>query len=426
MFLNMLSAYISSEDVDEWTTHYTYDDIWTSFAKDALNSVFLWAAVALAVILVAVGLFVRFKRPGSFAGYLKTAVALAVGFAAAVGLTMLSLEFYDMYESGSVFDMVLWPSVALCAAAVLGVAAAYVCSLFSQKTFKISLIVVGSAVAAALIALLVCLGIYYGSGDAADINGVDPETVKDLPLYLCSAGLIAAVALIAVFMGRGEKKGFDTKSIAYASICIAMSFALSYIRIVPMPQGGSITPASLLPLMLYSYMFGVRKGVFAGVIYGILQAVQDPWLLHPAQFLLDYPIAFAAIGVAGMFRRVKALNRIPQLSFALGAVVAGVLRFVSHVFSGVFAFSTWAGDQNPWIYSLGYNSFVFVDIAIVVVVGALIFSSRTFMKEVEKYSAKASPAKADGAQAQAAAAEPAPSSAPVQDGEETKTDTPVR
>lgn len=386
MFPNLLSAFISSEEVGD-ETHYVYNDIWTSFAKDALNSVFLWAAIALAVLLIAVGIFVRFKRPASFAQFFKTAAALAVGFAVAVITTMLALEFYDMYESGSVFDMVLWPTVSFGIVLIVSVAVAYVCSLFSQKTFKIALIVCGSVCAAAFVAMFVCLAVYYGSGDAANNNLEDPSTVKDLALYLSTAGLIVLIALLTVFMGKGEKKGFDTKSISYAAICIAMSFALSYIRIVPMPQGGSITPASLLPLMLYSYMFGVRKGVFAGFIYGILQAVQDPWILHPAQFLLDYPVAFAAIGLSGMFRHVKAFKKVPQVSFALGAVVAGVLRFVSHVFSGVFAFAEYAGTENPWIYSLGYNAFVFADIAIVIAVGAIILSSKTFVKEMNRYSA---------------------------------------
>ena len=172
-----------------------------------------------------------------------------------------------------------------------------------------------------------------------------------------------------------------------------MSFALSYIRIIAMPQGGSVTLASLLPLMVFSYMFGVRKGVFAGAIYGILQAVQDPWLLHPAQFLLDYPVAFAAIGVTGMFKKIPALNRIPQLSFALGAVVASALRFICHVFSGVFAFSQYAlwENMNPWIHSLAYNSFVFVDIAIVIVVGILVFSSKTFLREMNRYTGQTAP-----------------------------------
>lgn len=409
MFPNFLSAYIGVEEVGD-ETHYIYGDVWTSFAKTALNSVFLWAAIALAVILLAVGVFVKLKKAESFKGFLKTALALAVGFAVTVIVTMAALEFYDMYENGYLFDILLWPSVALGAAIILGVAACYICSLFSKKTFRISLIAAGSVCAAALIALLVCIGVYYASGDAADTNGVSQGSIQDLPLYLSSLGIIVVTALIAVFMGKGEKKGFDTKSIAYAAVCIAMSFALSYIRLFPMPQGGSVTLASLLPLMLYSYMFGIRKGVFAGVIYGILQAIQDPWLLHPAQFLLDYPIAFSVIGLTGMFRNVKKIGRIPQLSFALGGIVAGCLRFVSHVFSGVFAFSEYAYDSagnpmNAWVYSLGYNSFVFIDIAIVIVVGALVLSSKAFLKEMERHSAKPAAANKENAPQENAATE---------------------
>ena len=66
-----------------------------------------------------------------------------------------------------------------------------------------------------------------------------------------------------------------------------MSFALSYVRIFRLPMGGSITFASMLPFMLYSYMYGTKKGVLAGLVYGVLQAVQDPWIIHPAQFALD-------------------------------------------------------------------------------------------------------------------------------------------
>ena len=201
-------------------------------------------------------------------------------------------------------------------------------------------------------------------------------------------------------MGKDDEKGFETKHIAYAAVCISMSFALSYIRLFKMPQGGSVTLASLLPLMLYSYMFGVRKGVFAGFVYGLLQAVQDPWILHPAQFLLDYPVAFAAIGVSGMFRKVEKLNKFPQVSFTLGALVASSLRFISHVFSGVFAFWEFALDSlgnpmNVWAYSLGYNSFVFIDIAIVVAAGAFVLSSKAFMKEVNRHSAKKTEIKAE-------------------------------
>ena len=139
--------------------------------------------------------------------------------------------------------------------------------------------------------------------------------------------------------------------------------------------------------MLYSYMFGTKKGVFAGMIYGVLQAFQDTYILHPAQFLLDYPLAFSAIGLAGMFARTDSL-RYPQVKFALGAVVAGVGRLAMHFVSGIFAFGEFAPEGQPVaLYSFIYQaSYVLPDIAIVIVVGALLLSSRTFRHEIERYT----------------------------------------
>lgn len=394
MFLNLLSAFVGTTELPDGEggtyTGYIYDDVWTSFAKDALANVFLWLIVAAAIIVLAVGIFVRFKKADFFRTYVKYAITFAAGLAVTILVTMLSLEFFDMSENGYVFDLVLWPTVAAAAVIVLGLAACYVCSLYSKKAFKISLIASVSALVATIVALFVCLCIYFASGDAADNNGVSQGSVSDLGLYLSAAALIVVIIALAFILGRKDKKGFDTRTISYAAVCIAMSFALSYIKMWEMPQGGSITLASLLPLMIFSYMFGVKKGVFAGMIYGILQAIQDPWLIHPAQFLLDYPVAFAAIGLAGMFRSVKAFENKPQIAFALGGVVASLLRFLSHILSGVFAFSEYAGDQNPWIYSMGYNSFVFIDIAIVIVVGIIVFSSKSFMTYVNKYNGQKS------------------------------------
>ncbi|HIX08092.1 MAG TPA: energy-coupled thiamine transporter ThiT [Candidatus Borkfalkia faecipullorum] len=383
MLLNVLSSYISSTDEG-----YVYEDVWTSYAKDALSGVLLWLVVALLVVLLAVGVFVRLKRPDFLRTYVKFAIAFAAGIAVVIVTAMLSLEFFDMSENGYIFDLVLWPTVALAIVIVLSIAACYISSFYSAKSFKVTLIVCLSLSVAALIALFVCLGIYFTSGDAANNNWVSQESINGLGLYLCAAGLVVVILALTFFLGRKDRKKFDSRTISYAAVCIAMSFALSYIQLFTMPQGGSVTLASLLPLMIYSYMFGVKKGVFAGFIYGILQALQDPWLIHPAQFLLDYPVAFATIGLSGMFRNVKAFQGKPQLAVALGGIVASVLRFASHLFSGVFAFSEYAGDQNPWIYSLGYNSFVFIDIAIVIVVAIAVFSSKSFMAIVNKYNSE--------------------------------------
>ena len=154
--------------------------------------------------------------------------------------------------------------------------------------------------------------------------------------------------------------------------------------------------------------------MFAGFVYGLLQIIQDPWLIHPAQMLLDYPIAFAAIGLSGMFAHVKKLEKLPQLQIALGGIVASVLRFAAHLFSGVFAFSYLAPDVDAWIYSLGYNAtYVFPDIAIAIAVCIIVFSSRAFMKQVRKFSAPAKEAPAASAAPEIANA-PAEAAAPAQ------------
>ncbi len=388
---SLLVSYTGYFEDSEGNDHYDYPDIWTSFAKDGLQSVFLYAAIVLAVLLIGVGLFVYFKRRDTFKRYLTVAIALAVGFAVTVIIAMLALEFMDMQESGVIFDLVLYPAIVLGATAVLGAAVMYVTSLYGKKAFKIGMISSLSTIGAAAVAFLVCLGVYFSKGDAESNNGVEITASENALLYVCAVLMIALLLFFAFFFGRKDKKGFDSKSISYAAICIAMSFALSYLSPIHLPQGGSVTIASLLPLMIYSYMFGVKKGIFAGMIYGLLQAVQDPWIVHPAQFLLDYPIAFACIGVSGIFARLKKLERFPQIQIALGGILASVLRYVSHILSGVFAFSEYAYTSdglpmNAWVYSLGYNSFVFADIAIVIAAAILVFSSSAIVKQARKFN----------------------------------------
>ncbi len=384
--------------------YYLYEELWTEYAENTLSSVFLYAALALALILTGIGIFVKLKRAESFIPFIKTSLTIAVTFAVTVIITMLAIGFAKISEKGYLQEKVLLleliPPLVFGASVVLGSIACYVASFFSKKTYKITLFSSLSVMAAALLATVVCLAIYYSRAIAGDgyYDSEEYGKLNQVALYLSAAGLTVAAVAAAFALDRKNKFGFDSKCIALAGICVALSFALSYIKIFSMPQGGSVTLASLLPVMLFSYIYGTRKGLFVGLIYGMMQAMQNAYLIHPAQFFLDYPIAFAMAGFAGAFKNLRALDKLPQIKFALGAVAAGSLRFLSHVLSGVFAFGAYAvdaGNQNFWAYSTAYNSYVFIDIILVIAVGALLLSSRNFNRQVNRFTeskANAAPA----------------------------------
>ena len=339
--------------------------------SNIVRSVAIWLTIAAVIVFLTCFFAFKGEMRRKFAKFYGIG---AIIYACVIGILFLVLAFVE----DGIAAILFYPLLAL-----IVVLAGGALTLFFRRD-KITYIVVGCLAGAALIASLICMGINFSWGDALENNGLAAENVNTVGLYVSAAVLVLAVIAAAFLCGRKDKKGFSTRSITFAAVCIAMSFALSYLKIVEMPQGGSITIASLLPLMIYSYMFGTKKGVFAGFIYGILQAFQDTYILHPAQFLLDYPLAFSAIGLAGMFANVKAL-KFPQVRFALGALVAACGRFLMHFLSGIFAFGYFANIQPVWLYSLIYQAgYVLPDIAIAIVAGVLVFSSKTFVREMER------------------------------------------
>ena len=334
-------------------------------ALNSVRSVATWLTIALLIAFVACAFVFKGEKRAKF---LKASLITAVIYAAVVGITLLALTFAEDGLNIILFVPILVLIIAVVASAI---------TLYFVRN-KILYIVTGCVCGTALIAVLVCMGVEFS----------DTLVLSDqLGLYIGAVVLLAAVIVTAFLSERNNKPGFDSKSISYAAVCIAMSFALSYLRIVKMPQGGSITIASLLPLMLYSFMFGTKKGIFAGSIFGLLQAIQDPYIIHPAQFVLDYPAAFACIGLTGIFANFKPLEKLPQIQFLLGGIVAGLGRFIMHFISGTFAFGTWAPEGQPaWIYSLGYQAgYVLPDIAIAIAIGVIILCSPAVVKLVRKF-----------------------------------------
>jgi thiamine transporter len=144
-----------------------------------------------------------------------------------------------------------------------------------------------------------------------------------------------------------------TKLLAEMAVAIALGTVLSFVRFSIWPEGGSITAGSMVPLFWFSLRRGAKLGITAGLAYGVVQFFAGPFFVHPAQLLLDYPVAFGALGLSGLLRKHELAG------VALG--VAG--RFLAHFVSGVIFFATYAPavylgvdiGANAYTYSALYN-----------------------------------------------------------------------
>ena len=151
--------------------------------------------------------------------------------------------------------------------------------------------------------------------------------------------------------------------LAEAAILIALAAALHLVRLFQLPFGGSITLGSMIPILLFSLRRGAKPGILAGTMFGFIVLIEEPFIFHPFQVFLDYPLAFGLLGLAGIFKR----NPIAGVAVAISG------RFVAHYLSGIIFFAEFAPEGiNPYLYSALYNgSFLSVEFAIS---GILIYS----------------------------------------------------
>ncbi|MEY8412273.1 energy-coupled thiamine transporter ThiT [Lachnospiraceae bacterium 62-26] len=147
----------------------------------------------------------------------------------------------------------------------------------------------------------------------------------------------------------GRSASSAVKKLVFSAMGIALAMVTSYIKVWEMPMGGSVTLLSMLFISLIGYWFGVRYGILTGAAFGLLQFVIEPYMLSIWQVLLDYPLAFGALGLSGIAR-----NRKYGLQIGYIAGVAG--RFIFSTLSGVIFFASYAPEgMNPWVYSSLYQ-----------------------------------------------------------------------
>ncbi len=127
------------------------------------------------------------------------------------------------------------------------------------------------------------------------------------------------------------------------ALCIALSIVLSYFELFRMPQGGSVD-FSLMPLMIFSYRRGLKWGVQAGIVSGLLRILLGGYVYNPLQAIFDYILAYAFVGLTAMHPRI------------VGLIVSAIGKIACHVLSGVIFFAEYAPEgQSPLVYSLAYN-----------------------------------------------------------------------
>jgi len=142
-------------------------------------------------------------------------------------------------------------------------------------------------------------------------------------------------------------KGVDViKLLSETAGAVALAGALSLVKVFTFPQGGSITLASMVPIFLLALRRGWKIGILGGLMLGLVVLIEEPFVVHPVQLLLDYPIAFGALGLAGLFRRQP----------VVGVGIGMVARFAAHFVSGIVFFASFAGDLDPLTYSAIYNA----------------------------------------------------------------------
>lgn len=240
------------------------------------------------------------------------------------------------------FGEFTWFTVAILAVALIGGIFALV---KRQRTRLIMGIV--CAVEAVIIAAALFMFIFAGNGEGSPFEGVSISAAAFSAIIA-----LLAVVMIAIMAISGRKEKWGARDIAYAAMCVAMSFILSSIKLYSMPQGGTITPASLLPMTIYIVAFGPARGLAVGFAYGLIQLLQGAYVVHPMQLLVDYPMAFGALALGGVVNYIK----MPRMLKLPAAAMLGYLgRYVMAVLSGAVFFAEYAGGQNAWIYSLGYN-----------------------------------------------------------------------
>lgn len=196
--------------------------------------------------------------------------------------------------------------------------------------------------------------------------------------YAAVAVILAALIVVAALFAKREKKEkkkIGTKQLVVCAMAVALAIMASMLKIYSFPFGGSVTLFSMLFICFVGYLYGPATGMLTGAAYGVLQFLIEPYIYFPLQVLVDYPLAFGALGLSGCFSRSKHGLVKGYLLGVFGRYVFAVIS--GWIFFGEYAWDGWAALP----YSLVYNGcYIFAEAALTVIVLSIPAVSKAMKK----------------------------------------------
>ncbi len=184
---------------------------------------------------------------------------------------------------------------------------------------------------------------------------------------LCAAAILLLLLGAALCRAKsGVSRALSTKQLVFCAAAMALSFLTSYMKLFALPYGGSVTLFSMLFICLIGYWYGLRTGIMTGLAYGILQFLQEPYVLSFFQVCCDYILAFSALGLSGLFSRSK--NGLRK-GYILGILVRGAF----HALGGYLYWMDYMPEDFPQsltaLYPIIYNySYILAEGVLTVIV----------------------------------------------------------
>lgn len=185
-------------------------------------------------------------------------------------------------------------------------------------------------------------------------KGIDLKAISDgfaeAPKHPSAIFAVIGLIILAFVFVKVRRVKLTTSVMTNVGVALALGTVLKMVKFFQLPNGGSATLGSMVPILLIALFYSSEIGLLAGLIFGLIDFILAPYILHPVQVLFDYPLAFTALGIAGFFKDKS------KVQMLIGVALSIAARFLFHFISGIVFYGEYAAPgQSAAAYSFLYN-----------------------------------------------------------------------